>query len=271
MYLYGYIRSGRTATNTIRPASSLCYTRPVNEMALLVGAAVGAASVASLIVADIIDPVRPGRSVWAIVRNAFLQLVVIATCLLVVGGAHGGMAILATGFGLARNLCLWFSGTTRPRVWANAVYLALICGCTHLYLSDPGAGLLAAGPGARGVIILAAFLVAIWPGGHWVGHWTSRWASSIPEDDRKMGLPGAGLLIGRIERCLVVLFVLLQRYEAVGFLLAAKSVFRIGDLTNQDERRFAEYIFVGTLLSFATGIAVGIATLLALGIVPNAK
>lgn len=38
---------------------------------------------------------------------------------------------------------------------------------------------------------------------------------------------------------------------AVGFLLAAKSVFRFGDLRDGTDRRRTQYFLVGTLLSFA--------------------
>ena len=44
--------------------------------------------------------------------------------------------------------------------------------------------------------------------------------------------------------------------EAVGFLLAAKSVFRFGDLKDDKDRMRTEYVLIGTLLSF--GIAIGI-------------
>ena len=67
----------------------------------------------------------------------------------------------------------------------------------------------------------------------------------------------AGKYIGMMERVLVFVFIVLNHWEGVGFLLAAKSVFRIGDLTKSHEVRLTEYILIGTLLSF--GIAIGIA------------
>lgn len=63
--------------------------------------------------------------------------------------------------------------------------------------------------------------------------------------------------IGMMERILVFVFIVLNHWEGVGFLLAAKSVFRIGDLTKSHEVRLTEYILIGTLLSF--GIAIGVA------------
>jgi hypothetical protein len=67
----------------------------------------------------------------------------------------------------------------------------------------------------------------------------------------------AGKYIGMMERILVFVFIVLNHWEGVGFLLAAKSVFRIGDLTKSHEVKLTEYILIGTLLSF--GIAIGIA------------
>lgn len=67
----------------------------------------------------------------------------------------------------------------------------------------------------------------------------------------------AGKYIGMMERALVFVFIILNHWEGVGFLLAAKSVFRFGDLTKSNEIRLTEYILIGTLLSF--GIAIGIA------------
>ncbi|TVR27761.1 MAG: DUF3307 domain-containing protein, partial [Balneolaceae bacterium] len=41
--------------------------------------------------------------------------------------------------------------------------------------------------------------------------------------------------------------------------LAAKSIFRFGDLTRSKDRKLTEYILVGTLLSFLIAIATGMA------------
>lgn len=55
-----------------------------------------------------------------------------------------------------------------------------------------------------------------------------------------------GRVIGFLERIFVFLFILLQQYAAVGFILAAKGIVRYPDFGN---RTFAEYILIGTLLS----------------------
>jgi hypothetical protein len=43
--------------------------------------------------------------------------------------------------------------------------------------------------------------------------------------------------------------------------LAAKSIFRFGDLKESKDRKLTEYVLIGTLLSFGIAIAVGMITL----------
>ena len=71
-------------------------------------------------------------------------------------------------------------------------------------------------------------------------------------------LPNAGRLIGLIERWLVLVFVLINQFAAVGFLLASKSILRY---KSEQEEGFnkTEYVLIGTLLSF--GFAIGAAIL----------
>jgi hypothetical protein len=71
-------------------------------------------------------------------------------------------------------------------------------------------------------------------------------------------LPDAGKFIGFLERLLVLTFILNNHWEAVGFLLAAKSVFRFGNLKESHDRKLTEYVLIGTLLSFSFAIAVAL-------------
>lgn len=88
----------------------------------------------------------------------------------------------------------------------------------------------------------------------------TNWTKDIYLDKEK-SLPNAGRYIGILERLLVFLFVVLGRWEAIGFLIAAKSVFRFGDLKDSRNRKLTEYILIGTLLSFGIAIVTGILTL----------
>lgn len=73
-------------------------------------------------------------------------------------------------------------------------------------------------------------------------------------------LPDAGKIIGYLERLLVLTFMLNHHWEAVGFLLAAKSVFRFGNLKESHDRKLTEYVLIGTLLSFGIALAVSLIT-----------
>ncbi len=71
-------------------------------------------------------------------------------------------------------------------------------------------------------------------------------------------LPNAGKYIGILERLFVLIFIILGRWEAIGLLITAKSVFRFNDLKESNNRKLTEYILIGTLLSFGIAIVTGI-------------
>ena len=81
--------------------------------------------------------------------------------------------------------------------------------------------------------------------------------SSQLEMDHK-SLPNAGMYIGIIERLFVLVFIILGRWEAIGLLITAKSVFRFNDLKESNSRKLTEYILIGTLLSFGIAILTGL-------------
>lgn len=64
----------------------------------------------------------------------------------------------------------------------------------------------------------------------------------------------AGRAIGILERMLIYLLVLKGQYAAIGIVLVAKGFTRFKEL---DERRFAEYVLIGTLLSTLLALLVG--------------
>lgn len=71
-------------------------------------------------------------------------------------------------------------------------------------------------------------------------------------------LPNAGQYIGIIERLFVLLFIIMGRWEVIGLLITAKSVFRFNDLKESNNRKLTEYILIGTLLSFGIAILTGV-------------
>ena len=82
----------------------------------------------------------------------------------------------------------------------------------------------------------------------------SKWT---PGDNEAASLDKAGSYIGMLERLFIFGFILANQWSGIGFLLAAKSVFRFGDLSNAKDRKLTEYILIGTFISF--GLAVLIA------------
>ncbi|WP_347925337.1 DUF3307 domain-containing protein [Pontimicrobium sp. SW4] len=85
----------------------------------------------------------------------------------------------------------------------------------------------------------------------------SKWnISKLTENNES--LKDAGKYIGILERILVFIFIIFDHWEAVGFLITAKSVFRFGDLKESKHRKLTEYILIGTLISFGIAIAVGL-------------
>jgi len=75
--------------------------------------------------------------------------------------------------------------------------------------------------------------------------------------------PAAGRIIGILERMFALTLVLLNHWEALGFLVAAKALARFKDL---EHRAHAEYYLVGTLVSLlgATLTAIALRALLRL-------
>ena len=78
---------------------------------------------------------------------------------------------------------------------------------------------------------------------------------SIPDSGNEQSLPNAGRVIGNVERLLTLVFVMLGQFEAIGFLLAAKSLLRF----RETDTVKSEYVLVGTLLSFGIAILMGVA------------
>jgi hypothetical protein len=74
------------------------------------------------------------------------------------------------------------------------------------------------------------------------------------------GLKQGGATIGNLERTLIFLLILIGQPGAIGFLVAAKSILRFEEAKKQE---LAEYVLIGTLLSFTLAIALTYLTLTA--------
>ena len=60
------------------------------------------------------------------------------------------------------------------------------------------------------------------------------------------------------ERILVYTFIITNQFAGIGFLITAKSILRFSETKKEIERKEAEYIIIGTLISFAFAIITGL-------------
>lgn len=104
-------------------------------------------------------------------------------------------------------------------------------------------------------VIASAYLLILQPSSLLLGMFIKKWTPNEIEDK---SLPNAGKWIGYLERILILTFILTGKIEGVGFLLAAKSVFRFGELNKAQEIRTTEYVLIGTLASFTIAVLLGL-------------
>jgi hypothetical protein len=110
----------------------------------------------------------------------------------------------------------------------------------------------------RFLFLAAALIFLTTPVSFAVKTFISKWTPHTG-DNADGSLQSAGKNIGIIERLLIFIFIVINQWQAVGFLLAAKSIFRFGDLKESKDRKLTEYILIGTLASFGIAIVTGIA------------
>lgn len=72
-------------------------------------------------------------------------------------------------------------------------------------------------------------------------------------DHNQNNLENAGAWIGVLERLIIFFLVIISQYEAIGLLVAAKSIIRL----KETEQKMSEYILIGTLLSISTAMVIG--------------
>lgn len=111
--------------------------------------------------------------------------------------------------------------------------------------------------------ILIGFIVLSTPASIIVKLLISQWTpetkeSKDLEQNHSLSLQNAGKYIGILERILIYIFIIMNHWEGVGFMIAAKSIFRFSDLAQAKQRKLTEYIMIGTLLSFGIAIVCGI-------------
>ncbi len=105
------------------------------------------------------------------------------------------------------------------------------------------------------LLIIFGLIVLIWPVGYVIGQITEPFRKQLSDAELARGLEKAGMWIGCIERTIIYIFVLSNFLTAIAFLVTAKSIFRFGEISKS--RKEAEYILIGTLMSYSIAMIVG--------------
>ena len=101
------------------------------------------------------------------------------------------------------------------------------------------------------VALAIAILVCWKPANIFIKLMLKHYSVNMPEE--KAGGFNAGALIGDMERWLILAFVLMQHYEALGLLIAAKSIIRFSEKDTEK----TEYVLAGTLMSIFIAVLAG--------------
>jgi hypothetical protein len=104
-------------------------------------------------------------------------------------------------------------------------------------------------------LVLLGVVIVVYPAQYIILYATKKWSDSLISLEGDT-LKDAGKWIGILERLLILFFVFNNRYEAIGFLIAAKSFIRFSG-TEPRTRSLTEYILIGTFISFIIAIGVG--------------
>ncbi|MFY8009249.1 MAG: DUF3307 domain-containing protein [Flavobacterium sp.] len=184
---------------------------------------------------------------------------VLLALLLVGKMAFLGYAILL-GFlhGLIDFLKLRFQQKQTKRIWFiidQLLHLLVLIGVTFYYNNQIPDFSFADN---QFWILLTALILLTKPTSIIIKNIISIWTPENKLSKNDDSLQNAGNYIGILERLFVFYFVISGHLEAVGFLLAAKSIFRFGDLKEAKDRKLTEYVLIGTLLSFGIAFLVGL-------------
>jgi hypothetical protein len=110
-------------------------------------------------------------------------------------------------------------------------------------------------PETKVLLWIVAFMFCLRPANFFIQNIFKEAKITVPTSgEENQSLPNVGHVIGNVERMLSLVFVMLGQYEAIGFLLAAKSLLRF----RETDTVKSEYVLVGTLLSFGIAILVGV-------------
>jgi hypothetical protein len=126
---------------------------------------------------------------------------------------------------------------------------------------------------ARFWILATAFVFVTKPAGIFIGMFTRHWRARLTDAAAQAGTLGApstsgrtgddslataGSWIGMLERVIILILVLGGKYEAIGLLIAAKSILRFNESPRTEAK--TEYLLIGTLVSMGLAVITGLVT-----------
>ena len=171
----------------------------------------------------------------------------------------GGIVIASTALEGLRPGPAWWLGVRIATLLILGAIGAWLVPALHdtLVAGEPGIAAALLWPPSWYVIliVLAGAYVTVEWGRPWVERAIEPFAKAVSFYGKTpQGLPNGGRMIGRLERLLIYLFVLIDAPTAIGFLVTAKSILRFGEVKDKESHRLAEYIIIGTLMSFGFAI-----------------
>lgn len=101
--------------------------------------------------------------------------------------------------------------------------------------------------------VLLSILICWKPANIFIKLMLKHYSVNMPEEKEDTHF-NAGALIGTVERWLILVFVYLGRYEALGLLIAAKSIIRF----SESQTNKTEYVLAGTLMSILIAVLCGL-------------
>lgn len=169
-----------------------------------------------------------------------------------------GCFVISLMYFLGTVLKVYFqSAANRRKLFFATQLLHLITLAAVVYAYEPYDEELREVTTSRNLVMAVSLVFVTFVSAEWTRIIISKWTPST-EDEADESLVKAGKYIGILERLFVFGFIVTDHWEAVGFLLAAKSVFRFGDLKESKDRKLTEYILIGTLFSFGLAIVAGL-------------
>lgn len=208
---------------------------------------------------------RPGRSLMSVLRSS---AIVTSASYLLLGSFHWQIL-------LAVFLAHAVMGTIEAHHRSDALtallvvqlaHIAILLGLSWRFPAAAQSGWWISGLPPEGsrwyfaaLTFISGLILCVPAGGSLIAKLTRRFAVEIRGNDIT-GLKRGGQYIGWLERFLVMLLLLMDQPNGIGFLIAAKSILRFGEIKDPRQRRVAEYIIIGTFLSFGWALLISALT-----------